>query len=191
MAPRSTSFPLLLALALAAAPAHAADKKPEPKKPEPKKEEKKAPEKKKEGSSKHGKVRVGDDIVHQAAFYHDMYDLPCRGKTTRNGNEWPPQFECSDTPLPPTHEPTPAIVLANAPHTIDIPGDVDKQSKDVKGSESLAAERKKQIRERDGNALPKETVPLPAHFCVKGQCHNGYEGAVAAIYGAGKGMKGL
>ena len=144
------------------------------------------------------KVSTGAELADQLAYYHELYDVPCRGRITRSGTSWPPQYRCSDPAAHPSAEPTAAIHLQKEPRVIAPPTEVDpKEKAPPKGILALEKERKSLLAERDIFPVPGEALRvMPSQFCVRGKgaaesCHGAYKDVAIAVYGAGRGSDNL
>jgi hypothetical protein len=142
------------------------------------------------------RIETGAQVLAQAAFYHELFDVPCSGRTQRvRPRAWPPQYRCAAAVVPRSGEPIPSIHLGAPPALLSPPSDPDpKRAEPAKSNPALARERRARLRERDRFALPSEALatPLPAQFCLRGKgCHASYAEVATALYGPGQAGESL
>src|SRR5437773_1414617 len=102
------------------------------------------------------------DIQRQLLLYHELFDVPCRGRVQSRSAAWPPAYECSETAKDPTLEPTPFVFLGGEPQPVPAPADAaEKKEPPPKVAKHVQDERFTRLTSRDVFSHPGENLASP------------------------------
>jgi hypothetical protein len=132
------------------------------------------------------RIETGPCILSQAAVYEELYGVPCAGKLSRNGDTWPPVYQCSEAAVSSGGDPRVHVTLKAAPKRLEaLPGDPESVEEPIQKSSELGEGRRANIQQRDAATLPGENLAkAPSQFCAASKCVGAYKDIVPLLYGA-------